>query len=179
VLKTSIRSLSLLAVLFAAGGATAEEHIVRIVSEYENLRMTFVPKHLTVRSGDTVTWINEAAEEHNVFSYPDGVPKGAEYLKSPIMTKAGEKWSYPFRTAGTYEYHCIPHLPMGMHGQVVVDRPSKAGEFHKPSRAEINDYRAQLEKYFDEDEFKFRPRSGRHKRQKADAGHAAGHGKHH
>ncbi len=166
------RTLAFLAVVSVCNAAIAEEHVVRIVSDYKNLRMAFEPKRLTIRAGDTVTWVNEVAEEHNVFSYPDGIPKGAEYLKSPIMTKVGEKWSYTFRIAGTYEYHCIPHLPMGMHGQVVVDRPSPAEEFHRPTREQINAYRLQLEKYFDDDEFKYRPRAARKAAKKTGGRHS-------
>ena len=151
------------AVALTGTAVSGAEHVVRIVSDYDNLRMAFVPKLVVIKSGDTVTWVNELNEEHNVVSYPDGFPKGEKPFASQMMQKNNEKWSYMFRTKGTYEYHCIPHLPMGMHGQVIVERPSKVAEFHNPSRAEINTYRDRLEKYFDEDEFKYRPRANRHR----------------
>lgn len=146
------------AVALAGKAVFAGEHIVRIVSDYDNLRMAFEPKLIIIKPGDTVTWVNEVEEEHNVVSYPDGFPKGEKPFASQMMQKKNEKWSYTFRTKGTYEYHCIPHLPMGMHGQVIVERPSTASEYHKPSRAEINAYRLTLEKYFDDDEFKYKSR---------------------
>jgi plastocyanin len=161
---------ALCAVAFAGKAVSAGEHIVRIVSDYDNLRMAFEPKLLIIKPGDTVTWVNELNEEHNVVSYPDGFPKGEKAFASQMMQKKNEKWSYTFRTKGTYEYHCIPHLPMGMHGQVIVERPSKASEYHKPSRDEINAYRLTLEKYFDDDEFKYKSRASRnHSAQKAAA----------
>lgn len=140
-------------VFFTSQTGLAAEHVVRIVSDYENLRMLFNPKHLRVEIGDTVTWVNEADEEHNVITYPDGFPKGAKPLQSQIMTTKGERWSYRFDIAGTYEYHCIPHLPMGMRGLIIVDRPSRDEEIHEPGLAEIEAYRALLLKWFDEDDF--------------------------
>lgn len=139
-----------------------KHHIVEIVSDYENLRMAFRPKRIVVQPGDTVTWVNLVAEEHNVVSYPDGYPKGAKPLLSPYLKKKGEKWSYTFTNKGTYEYHCIPHLPMGMHGKVVVSRPSEAMEFHEPNAAQMKEYAARLREYFDEEEFKYKSRGQRH-----------------
>ena len=80
---------------------SAEEHVIRVVTDYDNLRMVFEPKHLKIKKGDRVTWINEADEEHNVITFPDGFPKGSRAFKSPIMTKAGEQFSHVFEVAGT------------------------------------------------------------------------------
>ncbi len=139
----------------------AEEHIVRIVSDYDNLRMVFDPKHLQIEPGDRVTWINEADEEHNVISFPDGFPKGAIAFQSQIMTRAGEQWSYQFEVPGTYEYHCIPHLPMGMHGMIVVGRLSTNDEFHVPSRKEITAYRTLMMEWLDEEDLDLLDRENR------------------
>ncbi|NJO33827.1 MAG: hypothetical protein HC869_12470 [Rhodospirillales bacterium] len=133
--------------------AEAAEHIVRIISDYKNLRMMFVPKYLEIEPGDRVTWVNEADEEHNVITFPDGYPRGADAFRSPIMTRAGERFSHQFDVPGTYEYHCIPHLPMGMHGLVIVDRPSSHDEFHEPAPAEVKAYRDLMMQWFDEGEF--------------------------
>ncbi|MEZ5935133.1 MAG: plastocyanin/azurin family copper-binding protein [Alphaproteobacteria bacterium] len=115
--------------------------------------MMFVPKYLEIRPGDRVTWVNEADEEHNVITFPDGYPRGAEAFQSPIMTRAGDRFSHQFKIAGTYEYHCIPHLPMGMHGLVIVERVSNHDEFHQPSPAEVKAYRNLMLEWFDEGEF--------------------------
>ena len=132
--------------------AGAAEHVVRIVSDYENLRMTFDPKYLEIEPGDRVTWINEADEEHNVVTFPDGFPQGAKAFQSPIMTKASEQWSHNFEIVGTYEYHCIPHLPMGMHGMIVVGRHSRNSEFHQPLPEEVKAYRTLMLEWFDDDD---------------------------
>lgn len=156
-------SLIFLASTFIAlsNASGAAEHVVRIVSDYESLRMVFEPKHLEIESGDTVTWVNEANEEHNIVTYPDGYPRDAEAFQSPIMTRAGERFSHTFELPGTYEYHCIPHLPMGMHGQIIVGRPSENGEFHQPSKAEMQAYRDLLLEWFEEDEFRMLERGER------------------
>jgi len=132
--------------------ASGAEHKVRIVSDYKNLRMMFVPKYLEIEPGDRVTWINEADEEHNVISFPDGYPRGAKAFQSPTLTRAGERFSHQFKVPGTYEYQCIPHLPMGMHGLIIVGRASTHDEFHEPSAAEIAAYRNLMLEWFDSDD---------------------------
>ncbi len=141
--------------------ARAADHIVKIVSDYENLRMVFEPKYLKIEPGDQVVWVNEANEEHNVMTFPDGFPEGASAFQSPIMTKAGERFSHRFEVAGTYEYHCLPHLPMGMHGLIVVGQPSEHDEFHKPTTAEIEAYRKLMLEWFDEDDTEMLEREDR------------------
>lgn len=151
-------------------------HIVKVVSDYNNLRMAFKPKRIVIQPGDTVTWVNEADEDHDIVSYPDGFPKGAKPLSSPFLKKKNETWSHTFMIKGTYEYHCIPHLPMGMHGSVIVSRPSTAAEFHEPTALEMQQYAKRLREFFDEEEFKYRPRN---KRAHLKKGAPQKHAKHH
>ena len=143
---------SLITLVFIAPTAMAAEHIVRIVSDHAAMRMMFVPDILKIAPGDRVTWVNEADEEHDVVTFPDGFPRGAEGFQSPIMTQAGERFSHQFDVPGTYEYHCIPHLPMGMKGVVIVGQPTSADGFHAPSAAEIDAYRTLRMEWFDEDD---------------------------
>ena len=150
-----------LGILVPAHAEGPVEHIVKVVSDYENLRMAFKPKIIVIQPGDTVTWINEANEDHNIVSYPDGFPKGAKAVSSPYLKKKGEKWSHTFHRKGTYEYHCIPHLPMGMHGTVIVSHPSTAEEFHVPSIDEMKAYSKRLREFFNDEEFKYKPRHQR------------------
>ncbi len=136
----------------AAASDAPKEHVVKVVSDLDNFRMYFSPKHLEIRPGDTVTWVNEASIDHNVMTYPDGFPAGAEGFESPFLSTAGEIWSHRFTTEGTYEYHCLPHLIMGMHGTVVVGAPSKNSDFHQPSAKEVAAYRDRLLEYFDQED---------------------------
>ena len=147
-----LRSVTFVVIAIIPSTGITAEHVVQIVSDYDNLRMVFEPKYLKIEPGDRVTWINQADEEHNVITFPDGFPKGTAAFQSPILTKAGERFSHRFNTPGTYEYHCLPHLPMGMHGLIVVGRPSSDSEFHLPSPEEIKAYRALMLEWFDDDE---------------------------
>ena len=155
--------LSACALLDAASAAAdGRNHVVNVVTDYAGGRMYFEPKVLHVNPGDTVTWVNKIAEEHNVITFPDGYPRGAANFHSPLFEKAGDEWSATFTVEGTYEYHCLPHLPMGMHGTIVVGTPSGQADFHVPSAAEVAEYRDRMLEWFeDEEEAKYQPRAKR------------------
>lgn len=146
----------------ALSGVQPKEHRVQVITDLESGRMYFEPREIRIAPGDTVTWVNQAEVAHNMVTYPDGYPKGAAAFQSPALTEAGEKWSYRFEVAGTYEYHCVPHVIMDMEGSVIVGQASGDQEFHEPSSGEIAAYRALLLEYFDEDEgVDYRPRAER------------------
>ena len=80
------------------------------------------PPEIVIRTGDTVTWINDDREGHTVTS---GVSAGrfdwmsAQKLGEPdgifdsqrFMAK--ESWSYTFNEEGSFPYYCIIHPWMG------------------------------------------------------------------
>jgi amicyanin len=70
----------------------------------------FVPDSLTVKIGDTVTWVNNESYEHNIVG-----DNGS--FKSPILA-TGDKYSFTFKKVGTYTYICSIH-PF-MHGTIIV-----------------------------------------------------------
>jgi pseudoazurin len=148
-------------VALSPSGQAGQSHVVQLVSDYANGRMYFEPKSLHIEPGDTVTWVNLANEEHNIITFPDGFPQGTEPFESPKLEKQGETWSHTFTVEGTYEYHCLPHLPMGMHGVVIVGRASQNGEFHVPSPAELAHYRREMMQWFGDDAAAFKPRQQR------------------
>lgn len=148
--------ISLIVTSLVSPMAMAAEHFVRIVTDYEAMQMAFEPKILTIEPGDRVTWINDADEEHNVVTFPDGYPRGADGFRSPKMKRAGDRFSHQFDVPGTYEYHCVPHLPMGMQGVIVVGRPSPADALHRPTTEETNAYRDLLLEWFEEDDLPMR-----------------------
>jgi amicyanin len=81
-------------------------------AEIENF--DFKPATIKVKIGDTVTWTNKDTAKHDVVDdndNPDG-PKG------PLLSK-GESYSFTFKKAGTYNYHCSPHPYMK--GTVIVE----------------------------------------------------------
>lgn len=135
----------------------AAEHIVKVITDNENGVMAFSPKHMRIEKGDTVTWVNQVKDFHNVITYPDGYPKGSTGFVSPYLKEAGEKWSYTFPDVGTFQYHCIPHVLMGMRGTVVVGKETKQSDFHQPSIQEVKAYRDEILRFFDETEIEILP----------------------
>jgi len=71
---------------------------------------TYDPATVTIKVGDTVTWVNQDAPQHDV------VADNGEF-KSDLFDK-GQTFSFTFTQAGTYPYHCSIHS--GMTGVVVV-----------------------------------------------------------
>jgi plastocyanin len=71
---------------------------------------SYDPQQLTIKTGETVTWVNQDAPKHDV------VADNGEF-KSDLFDKGGT-FSFTFTKAGTYPYHCSIHP--GMVGTVVV-----------------------------------------------------------
>jgi plastocyanin len=96
----------------------------------------FDPMTITVKVGDTVTWVNVTDETHTVTAKESSIPEGADYFASggysseeearDDLTKGlleqGDEYKVKFDVPGTYEYFCIPHEADGMRGTVVVEQ---------------------------------------------------------
>jgi amicyanin len=89
----------------AASAARAAETEVKIDN------FTFNPKQITVKAGDTVTWVNHDDIPHTVTS------KTMAFRSKAMDTD--DKFSFTFATPGTYAYFCALH-PM-MTGSIVVE----------------------------------------------------------
>jgi amicyanin len=72
--------------------------------------MSFKLEEITIKKGQTVTWVNKESLDHNVNSN-DGT------FSSGILSR-NEKYSFTFNNIGSYEYYCSIH-PM-MVGKVIV-----------------------------------------------------------
>jgi plastocyanin len=72
----------------------------------------FTSASLTVRVGDTVTWMQHDTAPHDVVTTSAPVTFGSPQLSQ------GQSWSYTFRTPGTYAYYCSVHPDM--RAQVIV-----------------------------------------------------------
>ena len=72
---------------------------------------SFSPKTTAVPIGATVTWTNHDNVPHVITSADD------QFKKSPLL-KAGQRFSNPFATAGTYSYFCSIHPRMT--GKIIV-----------------------------------------------------------
>lgn len=106
---------------------------------------SFQPSTLTIKSGDTVTFVNAQDDMHDVMFIE--VPKGVdEMIMSPMHEKKGDKFSYTFTVPGTYKFHCHPHEALGMTGTLIVDTPSKAGETVKMDHHKMSNSQNKSEK---------------------------------
>ena len=87
----------------------------------------FLPEKASIKAGQTVEWINNAATLHSVDADPSMVqnakdvvlPAGAKPFDSGFM-QPGAKYDYTFTTPGVYKYTCVPHEADGMKGEVDV-----------------------------------------------------------
>ncbi len=126
-LTTSIVVVGLALVLSSA--PRAAEYFVKMKFDEDAGKVYFEPRRIDVKLGDIVTWVQQDTDnEHNVVSYPNGIPKGAELFQSRMMKNKGDSWSMKFDRPGTYNYHCHPHEAVGMKGMVVVERESTPEE---------------------------------------------------
>ncbi|MEA2683666.1 MAG: hypothetical protein QOK05_1994 [Chloroflexota bacterium] len=75
----------------------------------------FVPAHLEVTVGTTVTW-----RESTKYT-PHDVRLQADPEKvAHDLSQLDQTWSFQFKTPGTYPYVCTLHLDQAMTGEVVV-----------------------------------------------------------
>lgn len=95
----------------------------------------FAPATITVRAGDTVTWVSEGDDAHTVTAYRESVAEGTSYFSSggfetedeardqvaDALIPPGGSYEVTFDEPGTYEYFCIPHEDEGMKGTIVVE----------------------------------------------------------
>lgn len=95
----------------------------------------FDPADVTIKSGDGVKFIMVSGGPHNVAFDPAQIPADAKTqlsanmpqqvseLSSPMMMNPNETYTISFgkMPAGKYEYHCTPHLAMGMKGTITVE----------------------------------------------------------
>lgn len=73
---------------------------------------TFKPDTITIKAGDTVTWINNETYAHTVKA------KNGEFDSGNMAT--GAKFSFTFGKEGTYDYICGIHTFMT--GKVIVTK---------------------------------------------------------
>lgn len=79
-------------------------------------KMKYQQPEITIKAGETVTWINAEAMPHNVAfkagAVDDDKVEGA-------MLKKDQSFTIRFNEAGIYDYHCTPH-PF-MKAKVIVE----------------------------------------------------------
>ena len=102
-------ALGAMAGLVAAALATSPARAAEIEVKIENF--TFNPQQITVKAGDTVTWVNHDDIPHTVTS------KTLKFRSKAMDT--ADKFSFTFATPGTFPYFCSLHPHMT--GSIVVE----------------------------------------------------------
>ena len=119
----------------AAGTAapiTGKTHTVNMVGDEKGYR--YEPANITVKAGDGIKFVNVSGGPHNVAFDPANIPDDVEPqlaanmpeqmapLSGKLLVTPNEAYTISFANvkAGKYDYHCTPHLAMGMKGQIKV-----------------------------------------------------------
>lgn len=79
----------------------------------------FSPKDMKIKAGETVTWMNNDSENHQVNSVVHPTHQVYPPLNTVGLLKANEQKSLSFPDKGTYRYH--DHLNPSSTGSVVVE----------------------------------------------------------
>ena len=112
--------------------ATGTTHTVKMVGDEKGYK--FEPAALTIKTGDAIKFIMVSGGPHNVAFDPATVPPAGKAqldanmdqktseLSSPIMMNPNEEYTISFAgvPAGSYPFHCTPHLAMNMKGTITV-----------------------------------------------------------
>lgn len=115
-----------------APAGNAKTHDVNMVLDGSNYK--YDPSSLTIKAGDVVRYHNKSGGPHNVSFWPDSVPSGAADvlkknmpnqmapLEGPLLTDPDAVYEVSFAGApkGVYKFYCLPHLALGMKGNLTV-----------------------------------------------------------
>lgn len=133
---TTALAAFLISLVLPAGAAAqtavgGEEVVVVKMVEKSATRFAFEPATVTVAPGQTIRFVQEGIQPHNVeFRDP---PSGAsldDILTGPFLVQRGQTYDVIVDdrfTEGTYPYVCTPHEAMGMKGTIVVEGSSSPG----------------------------------------------------
>ena len=106
----------LIAVAALAVGASPAAPASTATATVQIKRSSFVPRIATIKTGDTVKWVNADTQNHQVVS------NNGSFV-SPILGP-GHSYSHRFNAAGTYRYH--DGLNAAVTGTVKVTGPPPA-----------------------------------------------------
>lgn len=116
----------------AAPAGTGKTHDVNMVLQGSQYK--YDPSTLTIASGDVIRFHNKSGGPHNVSFWPDSIPSGAADvlkknmpdqmapLEGPLLTEPDKVYQVSFAgaPAGQYKFYCLPHLALGMRGQLTI-----------------------------------------------------------
>ena len=118
----------------AAAPATGKTIDVKMLGDEKGYR--FDPATVTVKAGDAIKFTNVTGGPHSVGFDPAKVPPAVQPqlganmpgdhsmgpLEGPMLLQPNETYVISFAKipAGTYDFHCTPHLALGMKGTITV-----------------------------------------------------------
>ena len=118
----------------AAAPATGKTIDVKMLGDEKGYR--FDPATITVKAGDAIKFTNVTGGPHSVGFDPAKVPPAVQPqltanmpgdhsmgpLEGPMLLQPNETYVISFAKipAGTYDFHCTPHLALGMKGTITV-----------------------------------------------------------
>jgi plastocyanin len=85
--------------------------------------LAFEPATITIKSGETINFKNNAGFPHNIVFDEDEVPSGVDadaISRNDLLNAPGETYSVKLTTPGTYSIYCEPHQGAGMVGKIIV-----------------------------------------------------------
>jgi plastocyanin len=98
------------------GGGATQEQRGGAGTEVSMRNTQFDPANVTIKAGETVTWVNDDSVPHDV----EGDGPGGKFSSGPPGGMAeGDRFRFTFEEPGKYEYVCRVHAP-GMAGTVTV-----------------------------------------------------------
>ena len=112
--------------------ATGQTVTIKMIGDDKGYR--FDPANVTIKTGDAVKFVMVSGGPHNVSFDPATVPADSKAqldanmdsklseLSSPNMMNPNEEYVISFGGVkpGKYDFHCTPHLAMGMKGTITV-----------------------------------------------------------
>ena len=111
-------------------GKTVE---VKMIGDDKGYR--FEPNDITIKAGDGIKFVRVSGGPHNVAFDPATIPAAAKTaltanmgpnqigeLSGPLLSAPNQDYTISFANvpAGKYDFHCTPHLAMGMKGTITV-----------------------------------------------------------
>lgn len=97
----------------SAAPSAEEENVVQVSSS------GFIPQNITIKAGESVTWVNEDRKDHQINSAVHPTHLLYPPLNTVGLLKSDEKKSLSFPEAGAYKYH--NHLNPSLTGSVTVE----------------------------------------------------------
>ena len=101
--------------LFLSMTLAAQAYAAEIQMGY-NGNLVFEPNEVTVKAGDTVTFVNNALPPHNII-----VDGRADLSREALMFSPGETQEIVFADKGDFNFKCAPHEGAGMKGVIHVE----------------------------------------------------------